>query len=206
MSSIKVPSDISRIPSKIAQGSEGFSRFTADQWRIFYQVYAIPCMWDMLSHEDREIIFNFVSACNSLISRIVKQNDLDEAHDQLIIMAQLIERHYGLDLISSNIHLSLHIKQCCLDYGPPYAYWCYSFERMNGLLGSYPTSNRSIEPELMRILMKNAQVEYRISLVDRKDSELPLDKVLSILKKKVRGSLRMTENFESEDLLYRYGR
>ena len=78
-------------------------------------------MWDMLSLEDREIIFNFVSACNSLISRIVKQNDLDKAHDRLIIMAKLIERHYGPELLSSNIHLSLHIKQCCLDYGPPYA-------------------------------------------------------------------------------------
>ena len=75
-------------------------------------------------------------------------------------MAQLIEKHYGPHLISSNIHLSLHIKQCCLDYGPSYAYWCYSFERMNGLLGTYPTSNQSIEPELMCILMKNVQVEF----------------------------------------------
>jgi len=30
MAHIKVPSDIGRIPSKVAHGSEGFSRFTAD--------------------------------------------------------------------------------------------------------------------------------------------------------------------------------
>jgi hypothetical protein len=68
MLNIKVPADIGRIPSKVAHGSEGFNRFTADQWKIFYQVYAIPCMWDMLDLGDKEIIFNFVYACNSLIS------------------------------------------------------------------------------------------------------------------------------------------
>ena len=126
---------------------------------------------------------------------------MNEAYKQLIEIAKLIEENYGLELISSNIHLSLHIRQCCLDYGPPYAYWCYSFKRMNSLLGSYLTSNQLIEPELIYILMKNMQVEYRISLVNRKDSELPLDKVLSLLNKKVHGSLRMTENFKSEDLI-----
>ena len=84
MSNIKVPSEISRIPSKVTRGSEGFNWFTADQWRIFYQVYAISCMCDMLKLEDKEIIFNFDCACNSLISRIVKQNDLDEAYNRLI--------------------------------------------------------------------------------------------------------------------------
>ena len=72
MSNIKLSADIGHIPSKVACGSEEFNRFTADQWRIFYQVYAIPCMWDMLDLGDKEIIFNFVCACNSLISRIVK--------------------------------------------------------------------------------------------------------------------------------------
>src|ERR1043165_5652472 len=72
---------------------------------------------------------------------------------------------------------------------------------MNGLLGSYPTSNRSIESELMRILMKNAQVEFRINLADSDDAKLLLDQVLSLLDKKVRGSLKMTENFESKDLI-----
>ena len=77
----------------------------------------------MLDLGDKKIIFNFVCACNSLISRIVKQSDIDEAHNQLINMAKLIEQYYGPTLISSNIHLSLHIRQCCLDYGPPYTYW-----------------------------------------------------------------------------------
>ena len=113
-------------------------------------------------------------------------------------MAKLIEQYYGPNLISSNIHLSLHIRQCCLDYGLSYTYWCYSFEQMNGLLGSYSTSNQSIEPELMRILMKNVQVEFRINSADSDGAKLLLDQVLLLLDKKVRRSLKMTENFESK--------
>ena len=41
---IKVPSDIGHILSKVMHGAEGFSRFMANQWRVFYQVYAIPYM------------------------------------------------------------------------------------------------------------------------------------------------------------------
>src|SRR5256886_2238297 len=34
------------------------------------------------------------------------------------------------------MHLCLHICECALDYGLLYSFWCYSFERMNGLLGN----------------------------------------------------------------------
>ena len=36
---IKVPSDIGRIPNKIAT-SDGFSGFTIDQWKTFILIYA----------------------------------------------------------------------------------------------------------------------------------------------------------------------
>ena len=39
------------------------------------------------------------------------------------------------DKITLNLHLSLHLCECAYDYGPLYALWCFSFERMNGILG-----------------------------------------------------------------------
>jgi hypothetical protein len=61
---------------------------------------------------------------------------LRQAHDRLLQVALLIEENYGQEFITPNIHLSLHITDCCEDYGPLYSFWCYSFERMNGLLGN----------------------------------------------------------------------
>ena len=51
MDHIELPSDIGRIPNKIDCG-EGFSNFTADQWRIFLQ-YMLPFLfgsifWNMI--------------------------------------------------------------------------------------------------------------------------------------------------------------
>ncbi|GET57130.1 hypothetical protein GLOIN_2v1775288 [Rhizophagus irregularis DAOM 181602=DAOM 197198] len=63
----------------------------------------------------------------------------------------LIENHHGRDKITPNLHLSLHLRDCSSDYGPLYAFWCFSFERMNG---SLPNSNRKIESELMRRLIQ----------------------------------------------------
>src|SRR6185295_18582714 len=116
-------------------------------------------------------------------------------------MIKLIKKYYSLILILLNIHLSLHIRQCCLDYGLLYTYWCYSFERINDLLGFYLISNWLIESELMRILITNAQVEFRINLADSDGARLLLDQVLLLLDKKVHESLKITKNFESKDLI-----
>ena len=48
------------------------------------------------------------------------------------------------------MHLHMHLKDCLLDYGPPYAFWCYPFERYNGILGQYHTNRRAIESQLMK--------------------------------------------------------
>jgi hypothetical protein len=131
---IKIPADLERISSKISTG-ERFSRFTADQWRLFILIYATPLMWDLLDDPDRKILANFVRACYLLVSRIIDENKLTEAHNRLLKVAQLIENNYGPEMITPNIHLSLHISECYRDYGPLYSFRCYSFERMNGLLG-----------------------------------------------------------------------
>ncbi|PKC11101.1 hypothetical protein RhiirA5_287969 [Rhizophagus irregularis] len=140
---IKLPANMGRIPNKIATGN-GFSGFTADQWKTFILIYAIPLLWNLLSKSDQKILGNFVRACSLLVSRIINNDMLNEAHECLLKVAILIEKDYGPGMISPNIHLSLHLAECCKDYGPLYSFWCYSFERMNGILGIFP-NNEIIE-------------------------------------------------------------
>jgi len=67
----------------------------------------------------------------------VTLENLNIAHGHLIELLRLIEINYGKDSITPNLHLSLHLNECCRDYGPLYSFWCFSFERMNGILGWY---------------------------------------------------------------------
>jgi hypothetical protein len=133
---IQVPVDIGRLPNKISKG-DGFSGFSADQWKTFILIYATSITWDLLKESDRKILANFVRICNILVCRIVSKNGLVEAHQRLVTLVKEIEKTYGPEKISPNLHLCLHLCECSLDYGPLYAFWCYPMERMNGLLGNH---------------------------------------------------------------------
>ena len=135
MDYIELPSDIGRIPPKIAIGNEGFSNLTADQWKTFIMIYSTPILWDMLDNNDRKILGHFVRACNLLVARFITEDDLREAQERLKDMAHLIEKTYGPEFITSNIHLALHIPDCCRDYGSIYSFWLFPYERLNGYIG-----------------------------------------------------------------------
>ena len=135
MDHVELPSDIGRIPPKIAIGDSGFSNLTADQWKTFIMVYSTTILWDMLDDNDRKILGHFVRACNLLVTRFITEDDLKEAQERLKDMACIIEREYGPEFITSNIHLALHIPDCCRDYGPIYSFWLFPFERLNGYIG-----------------------------------------------------------------------
>ena len=134
MNQFQVPVDIGRISGKVECG-EGFANFTADQWRIFFTVYATVSLWKHLPDIDRKILTFFVRICSILVERIVQSDLMVEAHQKLVEIIKLIEQTYGRDFITPNLHLSLHLLEYCTDYGPLYAFWCFSFERMNGVLG-----------------------------------------------------------------------
>ncbi|EXX65890.1 hypothetical protein RirG_128980 [Rhizophagus irregularis DAOM 197198w] len=137
MDEFQIPSDLGRIPGKIHSG-EGFANFTADQWRIFFTIYSTVSLWEHLSDVDRRILNHFVRVCSILVNQILESNLVDEAHRSLIEIVKLIENHHGRDKITPNLHFSLHLRDCSSDYGPLYAFWCFSFERINGILGKYP--------------------------------------------------------------------
>src|SRR3989440_8065577 len=120
---------------------------------------------------------------------------MQEANRRLIEIVKLIETNYEKDKITLNLHLSLHLYDCSFAYGPLYVFWYFSFERMNGILGSLPNSNQKIEPELMRKLIFDSQVESIISSsrVEMKGLEL-LGRWPSI------GSLSVTDEFSSDEM------
>ncbi|PKY32170.1 hypothetical protein RhiirB3_450169 [Rhizophagus irregularis] len=150
---MKLPSDIGRIPSKITMG-EGFSGFTTDQWKNFILIYATSITWDLLKNDDRKILSYFVRACNILTCHIISKSGLEEAHKCLLSMVKLVENSYGPGNITPNMHLCLRICECALDYGPLYAFWCYS---------SLQSSNQNIESELLKIVQNYSYLDELLS-------------------------------------------
>ena len=160
----KVPSDIGRIPYKI---SSSFSGFKADQWRTWTNVFSLCVLNGVLPQPLYRHWSLFVKACSLLCSRVISVAAVHHAHTLLIQFCEEFEHLYGKEKCTMNMHLHCHLRECLLDFGPVYSFWLYSFERENGILGSYPTNNRSIEVQLMRKHIQKWQLQWvRISELD----------------------------------------
>ena len=152
-------------------------------------------LWKHLPDIDRKILTYFVRISSILVRRIEQVDLMEEAHQKLVEIIKLIEQKYGRDFITPNLHLSLHLHECTKDYGPLYAFWCFSFERMNGVLGHLPNSRRKIEPELMRRIMNDNQINNIIS------SETVTTKGFDILDTRPSvGSISESDEFGSEEM------
>ena len=154
--SMTVPQDIGRIPGKI---SCSFSGFTADQWKNWTTVYSLFALKGVLPENHLECWRHFVLACKLLGKKVLTYGDIELGDRHLMEFCRTFEELYGKDLVTPNMHLHGHLKECPLDYGPFHSFWCFSFERFNGILGSFHTNNRSIEIQLMRKFLMQAKVK-----------------------------------------------
>ena len=135
-----VPADIGRIPTKI---SSGFSGFKADQFKAWITIYSIPALYNVLPTDHFETWRHFMLACRLLCMHSLSEVDITLADNLLLRFCRRVERLFGASQITPNMHMHGHLKDVVLDYGPIHEFWCYSFERFNGVLGKQPSSNRS---------------------------------------------------------------
>ena len=152
---MRVPSDIGRIPHKI---ESSFYHFTADQYKNWVVHYSIICLHNLLSPEHMDCWRHFVLACRLLCNPNLKINDITLADAFLLHFCRRTERMFGNEVITPNMHMSCHLRECILDYGPINHFWLFAFERFNGILGQLPTNNRSVEVQMMKRFLYDTEV------------------------------------------------
>ena len=73
-------------------------------------------------------------AMRKLLSASISQRDLELAEKFLVIFCKNYEILYGKRGMTINVHSLLHLPQVVKDLGPLWAYSCFFFEGMNGIL------------------------------------------------------------------------
>ena len=141
------PPDIGRVPYKI---SSGFSGFTAEQWKNWTLYFSLFALKDAIPWHHYNCWLLFVKACFLLCRRTITSTQLKEADEFLMKFCQKFAELYGSDRCTVNMHLHGHLADCIKDYGPIYSFWCFAFERMNGILGSYHVNNHHISIQFTR--------------------------------------------------------
>ena len=136
---------LGRMPLKT---SSSFSGFTADQWRNWTTIFSSVYLKGVLPQAHLNCWLLFVKACILLCSRIISKRSVISADLFLLQFCKKFRQLYGSDECTPNMHMHLHLKESILDYGPVYSFWCFAFERFNGILGAYQTNNRQIGPQI----------------------------------------------------------
>ena len=94
-------------------------------------------------------------ACRLLSSKILQSTDIQLADALLMQFCKRMEKMYGKEVITPNMHMHAHLCECIMDFGPSHSFWVFAFERYNGLMGKQPNNNRSIKVQLMQRFLDN---------------------------------------------------
>lgn len=153
---VRFPASLGRLPNKIAFS---FGGFTADQWKTWTLVMSLYALKGELPEDHLEVWRAFVLACSILCSPFITISDTLKADSLLKTFCVQFERLYGTERVTPNMHMYTHLCECVLDFGPVYAFWLFSFERYNGIMGGFQTNYRSIELQLMRKFLRDQSVQ-----------------------------------------------
>ena len=148
--SLDVGTGIGRLPHRIASNYGGY---TASQWKNWTLIYSMFCLKGLLPESHLRCWQTFVLACQYISSPVLSKNDLLKADLLFVKFGERFELLFGKNAVTANMHLHCHLKECVTDCGPVHAFWCFSFERFNGILGAMQVNGRSVEVQLMPKLL-----------------------------------------------------
>ncbi|RPD68460.1 hypothetical protein L226DRAFT_473395 [Lentinus tigrinus ALCF2SS1-7] len=148
-----LPSWLEKPPSNIGDASHG--KLKADHWRTLCttsMVITLVRLWGSPSSspEEFEVLENFmhlVAAVDFATRRSMNAARAITFETHMETYLRGIRSIYKVDLVS-NHHLSLHLKECLLLFGPTHGWWAFPFERYNGLLQRLKTNQKPAEMAL----------------------------------------------------------
>lgn len=133
-------------------GSVSHGKLKADQWRVVCTislVITLVRLWGSADAESREgiLLNNFihlVTAVDLATRRSLNPDRVEKFDGHLLKYLEGLRSYFAHDFVP-NHHLSLHLKECMLLFGPVHAWWGFPFERYNGMIQALNTNSKSSE-------------------------------------------------------------
>ncbi|PIL31020.1 hypothetical protein GSI_05714 [Ganoderma sinense ZZ0214-1] len=168
-------------------GSPSHGKLKADQWRTVGTVSLVITLcrlWGSSKASDRSklLLDNFLAlvCAVDLATRrsmdIARAEKFDSYMMHYLRTLRSVFRHH----LVPNHHLSLHLRQCLLLFGPVHAWWTFPFERYNGILQQLNTNNKTKDMPLtfMRYFHIGCTLRWLMDTIEWPTS-LPFKKMVS---------------------------
>ena len=140
-----LPSWMERPPKNFGSASHG--KLKADQWRTVCTVSLVITLcrlWgsSTASPRQRLLLDNFLSlvrAVDLATRRSTSRDRIDKFDRYMLNYLTSLRALFDHQLVP-NHHLSLHLKECLLLFGPVHGWWAFPFERAIGQLQRLSTN------------------------------------------------------------------
>jgi len=149
---LNISTNIGRFPTSLHYHKS----FKAEEWKIWLLHLSLYCYRKTIPRKYYNIWQIFVRACKLLLVKDITKTEVETAHTLFVLYCKKFEEKISAYHCTPNMHMLLHMKSCVLDFGPVYGFWCFAFERQNGILGAHQTNNRSITIQLMRKFLEGS--------------------------------------------------
>ena len=123
------PSNVTRAPRSLLTRAY----WKANEWRAFLLFYAPVVLRDVLPERFYHHMVQISAIMFSLQSDFISRADIDSISTCIQNFVSNFEMLYGVEHMSYNVHLLLHMADSVRDWGPIWCYSAYSFESANGL-------------------------------------------------------------------------
>ena len=138
--------------------SSNWSSWTAYEFKSWILTYSLYALQGILEEKHMNVWHTFVLACRRLVQPTVTKADIEVGYQLLVKFVKQVQAVYGPDVVTPNMHMSMHIRNDMLNYGSLYATWLFAFERCNFVMGCTKTNKKNIEVQLMRSVEKYKQL------------------------------------------------
>lgn len=142
-----VPSWVEKPPSNFGTASHG--KLKADHWRTLctvHMVLSLVRLWgcSTATTEEQLALRNFIQLVIAV--ELGTRRSMDPARVEVFDRnmqdyVKGLRSIYGHRLVP-NHHMSLHLRECLLLFGPVRGWWAYPFERYNGILQRLNTNHK----------------------------------------------------------------
>jgi Domain of unknown function (DUF4218) len=148
MAKTTTPTWMVRGPSNI--GNAGHGKLKADQWRTVCTVNFVITLiriWGQVGSTptQEEILRNFlalVTAVRWATMRSTSEERIAIVEEQLQIYLTTLVKIYSTKVLKPKFHLALHLPELLRAFGPVHGWWCFPFERYNGILQRKNKNNK----------------------------------------------------------------
>lgn len=150
------PTWMTSVPSNISHSSHG--KLKADQWRALgttHLLISLIRLWGFNSDnsarsarclEILDVTISLISAVIIATSRTVTPASASAYQKHMVDYINGIKRLFPSYQLHPNHHMSLHISEFLLLFGPVHSWWTFAFERLIGNLQRMPSNGKVGKP------------------------------------------------------------